>query len=440
MRRMLLMALLLALVAPSGRASAQAFSARRMAMGGVVLAGGGPGSDASNVAYRAVPAAAGSGSGITLPIGLIPVIADPPELDPDQPDFNIYELANLLYNPPWNLQLVSPSAPSSDITIVVAKNRLAVDLGEVKDVFPEGHSRIGVVNGSPAIGFGIRRFFVAVAPLVHYENDLSLNDPLQRAINGEEFQTLTQYAMLDHARGQAAAGVQLGWAGALVKHGDPRGHGGSGLYAGARVKVLRGLAYADADNVVSFTTRDTLFAADPVDVQYTGHFRDTGPEGGRIGRGLDLGAVLLLGGLELGVGVNDVSTRLDWRVRESVVTSDSATGEYVQQVVARDQALTSTVPVTVTANAATRLGRFLVAADVVRGIHATLVHGGAEVWLGRLALRAGASLDANQMAQASGGAGVRRGRFGLDAAVATHSRNLSRERGVELGVGLAFYH
>ncbi|MBI5711474.1 MAG: hypothetical protein HZC42_14405 [Candidatus Eisenbacteria bacterium] len=440
MRRMLLMGVLLALVAASGQAAAQSFSARRMAMGGVVLAGGGPGSDASNVAYRAVSAAAGSGSGITLPFGLIPLIADPPELDPDQPDFNIYELANLLYNPPWNLQLVAPPAPSSDITIVVAKDRLAVDLGEVRDVFPRGHSRIGVVNGSPAIGFGIHRFFVAVAPLVHYENDLSLNDPLQRVIDGEEFRTLTQYAMLDHARGQAAAGVQLGWAGALAKRGDPRERGGSGLYAGARVKVLRGLAYADADNVVSFTTRDTLFAADPVDVHYTGHFRDTGPEGGRIGRGLDLGAVWLVGGLELGVGVNDVATRLDWRVRESIATSDSATGDYVQQVLARDQALTSSVPVTVTANAAARLGRFLVAADAVRGVNATLVHGGAEVWLGRVALRAGANLDANRMAQASGGAGVRFGRFGLDAAVATHSRNLSRERGVELGAGLAFYH
>jgi hypothetical protein len=31
------------------------------------------------------------------------------------------------------------------------------------------------------------------------------------------------------------------------------------------------------------------------------------------------------------------------------------------------------------------------------------------------------------------------GRFGLDLALATNSRNLSHERGLELGAGLAFY-
>ena len=429
----------IALAGWCGLAGAQAFSARRMAMGGVILAGGELGSDAANVAFRAVPRAPNSGSGITLPLGLIPVLADPPQFDPDKPDFNIYEWANLAYNPPWNLQLIAPDTPSNDITVAIGRNHLAVDLGDVKSIFPEDHSKLGSVVNGPSLGIGFRRFFVAAAPLVHYENDLSFNDALRGAVNGEEFRTNTEYTMTDHGRGQAAVGVHLGWAGALMTAGDPRGKG-TGLYAGARVKLMRGLAYAAGDGRVSFATHDTLFAMDPVDVGYAGHYYDAGPDGGRFGRGLDLGAVWLGGGFEAGLGVNDIGTTFDWRVRETVARRDTTTGDYVQDVVATDRPLTSTVPATVTANAAARLGHLTLAADVVRGVNSTTSHAGAEYWFSSLALRAGAYLDPNTLLQYTAGAGLRFGSLGLDLALATNSRNLSRERGLELGAGLSLYH
>jgi hypothetical protein len=214
-----------------------------------------------------------------------------------------------------------------------------------------------------------------------------------------------------------------------------------GFYAGARVKLMRGLAYASTDNSVAFTTADELFGTDPVEVNYVGHHYDTGPEGGRFGRGLDLGAVWMAGGTEAGLGVNDIGTTFDWRVKETITTNDPVTGDYVQQVIARDEPLTSKVPTTAVANAATRIGRFLFAGDVVRGIHVTTGHLGAETWLGKtLALRAGAFMDANELIQYTAGTGLRLGRIGVDLAVASNSRNLSRERGLELGAGLAFYH
>jgi hypothetical protein len=438
MLRRVLLLVLLAAAAGAEPAGAQLLSARRMAMGGVILGGGGPGSDAANVAYRGVPPGPNSASGITLPIGIIPVLSDPPELDPDKPEFNLYELANLAYNPPWNLQLISPDPPANDISIAVGRNHLAVDLGDVTSIFPENHTRAGSILNGPAPGIGIRRVFVAVAPLVYYENDLSFNDELQAAIHGAEVTPNTSYSMHDEAHGIAAAGVHLGWAGPLARRGDPR-HGGTGLYAGARVKLMRGLALGQADNGVAFTTADTLFANDPVDVRYTGHYYDAGPDGGRLGRGLDLGAVWIGGGFEVGLGVNDLDTRFDWRARASVAYSDTTTGEYVQQVIARDRPYSNRVPATISGNVATRLGRFLVAADVVRGVWATTGHLGAETWLGPVPLRAGLCLDANRLVQYTGGSGIRFGSFGLDLALATNSRNLSRERGLELGAGLAFY-
>lgn len=432
--------LIVLLLAPSGNARAQLISARRLAMGSVILTGGGRGNSGRNVAYRAVPAAPATETAFSLPIGLIPFLADLPVFDPKDPGFNVYALTNLLYNPPWNLPLVEPKTPSSDITIAVSKNSLSADLGDIAAIFPKDHSRIAAVTEAPAIAIGVKRIFFGVAPLVEYDNDLHLNDALHGALaEGAAFTPRTEYALFDKARGQVAAGAQIGWAAPVMQRGDPRGDG-AGLYAGVRFKLLRGIAYGDADNVAAFTTRDTLFGTDPVDVSYTGRMRTAGPSDGGLGEGFDLGLVWLAGGLELGVGADNVATRIHWRVREKLAYSDSATGDYVDSTLSEGTAFTSRVPTTVTVSAEKRIGRVLVAADVLTGLHQAQAHLGAELWTGRVAWRAGLSNDANREIQYAGGIGLRMGGVGLDVAVASQSRNLSRERALDLGAGLAFYH
>jgi hypothetical protein len=440
MKRRALAAAVLMLAVANGIAFGQTLNARRTGMGGVLLPGGGPGSDAINVAYHAVPPAPGSASELPLPIGLIPLLADPPTLDPDDADFNVYDLANKLYNPPWNLQLVEPAPPSSDVVVSLGRDYLGVELGEIAGLFPEDRSRFGSVTHLPALGFGVRHFFANVSALAHYQNELRMNDPLYRALaQGAPFRTRTEYALHDDAKGQAAGALQLGWAGAVAGR-ERAGKGDrSGFYVGARAKVLRGLCYADANNQVVFTTEDTLFSNDPVALDYVGHLRTAGPADGGWGQGFDLGAVWVVRGFEIGVGANDLATRVRWNVEESLARRDSATNEIKSTVVARDVALTSEIPPTYTVTAARRFGGTLIAADAVRGLFVTTFHLGAEHWLGPVAVRAGGSLDADRSLQYAGGLGFRFWRLGVDAGVATHSRNLSHERGVELGAGLALY-
>ena len=421
---------------PASRAGAQTFSARRLGMGGVVL--GGAGGSGANVAYRAVPPEPSEPRGISLPLGLIPVLANPPEFNPNRPGFNVYDLANLLYTTPWNLQLTKPDPLSSDITISISQSSLSVDLGDLKQVFPADHSKIGAVVNGPSLGFGVRHFFVGVLPVVQYDNDMSLNPALHAALaDAEPFVPNTQYAMFDKGRAQSAVGAELGFALPLAQSG---GHPAdrSGFYVGARGKLLRGIAYGDADNTAGFTTGDTLFT-NPVDIRYVGRLREAGTADGGWGEGVDLGAVWVTHGIELGVGVNDLDTRIDWKVRESLVSSDSVTGVYTEQVLREQAPFTSRIPSVVTVNAATRLGRLLVAGDVVTGVNNTQGHLGAELWQGQVALRAGTCLDANRLVQGSCGTGLRFGRFGLDVALSSHSRNLSHQRVLELGAGLAFY-
>jgi len=423
---------------PVHAANSQTLDARRTGMGSVSLASGGPSSQTSNVAYRAVPALPHRSAGFSLPIGLIATLSNLPTFDPDDPEFNVYEIANLAYNMPWNLQLTSPTVPSNDIVVSVGRNSLAVELGEVGDIFPEDGSTFGTVSRLPTLGFGVSSFFVGASGLVDFENTLSLSPQLHAALaNGDAFEPNTEYTLYDDARGQAALMFETGWAGALSQSALPDAQG-DGFYAGARIKLLRGMAYADADNDISFATSDTLFSAAPIDFNYQGLIHDAGPDGGGWGTGIDLGAVWVKNGFELGVGVNDIGTKLDWTTRERVALRTGIDNEYEFITIGEDVEVTSKVPVTTTFNVARHFGATLVAADFVRRANQSAFHLGLERWFGMFALRSGIHTGEQQL-QYAGGAGVRLGRVGFDLGVATHNRNLTRERTVELAAGLSFY-
>lgn len=428
-----------ALVAFAGGADAQTFSARRLGMGGVLVPHSG-GSEESNVALRAMPRPVADEASITLPLGLVALLQDKPVLDPDDPEFNAWELANTLFNPPWNLQMGTPDAPSNDITVSIARDRLSVNLGEISSMFPSQSSTLGIQVGGPAFGFGVRGAFAEIAPLVHARNELRMNDALHGVLaDGADFTTRTRYEATNAGLGEAAAGVRLGWAGRVLGVAAGDTSGGPALLVGARVKLLRGLAYGDADHVASFTTGDTLFSDSPVGVDVIGRMRTAGPADGGFGAGFDLGLVWAAPGLQLGVGVNDVSTALDWRVRESVSRRDSVTGEVHNYTTADGVRWTSHVPAVVTAHAAWMGDRHTLAADVVSDEIGTVAHAGLERWWGPFATRAGVRMDRERAVQWSGGLGVKLGRLGLDVAAATHTRNLMREEQSELAVGLGWY-
>ncbi len=428
-----------ALLLTAARADAQTFSTRRLGMGGVLVPHSG-GSEESNVALRAMPQPVRDEASITLPLGIIALLQDKPVLDPDDPEFNAWELANTVFNPPWNLQLGTPEPPSNDITVSIARDRLSVNLGEISTLFPSESSRLSMQVGGPALGVAVRGAFAEAAPLVHARNDLRMNDALHGVLaDGADFTTRTRYELTNSGIGQAGAGVRLGWAGRVLGPAAGDTAGGAALLVGARVKLLRGLAYGDADHVVSFTTGDTLFSDSPVDVDVVGRTRTAGPADGGFGAGFDLGLVWTAPGLQLGVGVNDVSTALNWRVKESVSRRDSTTNEVHNYVVAEDVPWTSHLPAVVTAHAAWLGERHTVAADVVRDEIGTVAHAGVERWWGFVATRAGVRMDREQAVQWSGGLGLKLGRIGLDVAAATHARNLMREEQSEVAVGLGWY-
>lgn len=421
-------------------AHSQIMSARRMAMGGVTLMHGGLGGDATNVAYRAVPAdPRDQVRSFSLPIGVIPVLQDWPSFDPDDSTFNAFRLANLALHLPWNLALTEASEPEGDITLSVARNSLLIDLGTLRDVVPSERVRMAESMRTPALVLGLRQWFVGVSPYAGVRNDFELDDTLRTALrDGAPFLPNTHYGLRDRGTAEAAVQAMVGGAFPLARSGgaDRR----EGLYVGARARLLRGLAYADIDESVRFTTADTLFGSEALDLNLEGRARTATPKGGRLGHGFDAGVVWVTKSLELGLAANDLATSIDWRVEETVTAKDTASGDYKTVTVADGAAFTSTVPASYLLTAATRVGPIYLALDAERDpLEQTSGHVGAEIWHGPVALRAGAWTDSRAEVQVSGGVGLRFGALGIDVAVATNQSNLTRERTLDLGAGLSWY-
>lgn len=449
-----------------GAADAQMLNARRLGMGGVATSDNGA-SRSANIAFRAVPKGEGYGS-IPLPLGLLQFASDTPEFDPDDPDFNIFEILDLVSNPPLTYSLSKPDEVSGDISIFVGRDSLLVDLDDVRRVIPEESMRQGGVYHLFGVGFGIKNFFVQLQPIVHVRNEFDLDPKLRAALrDAEPFVSNTRYGLDDDGVAQAAVAFQAGLAlrafqapaaGASEDaHGvgdedgdppdpralDPRRNRETSLYVGAAPKYLLGMAYGQVSGVGGVTTGDTLFGSgDPVafDMVARTRYAAVGEAGGMgHGYGADVGAVLFWNNFELGVGINDVGSEISWETTlKQHVYSDSL-NEFETTLLAVDEDFTSRIPATTTINVAKRMGPTTIAADLVDNELYTGVHLGAETWLGVFALRGGAYRDSNGRWQVAGGTGVRFGGIGLDLAIASHSRNVEESRATELSASLTLY-
>jgi hypothetical protein len=448
----ILLAALLGVLVPA-RAPSQTLDARRLGMGGVVTSDMGAAADA-NIAFRAVPKGRGHRS-FGLPLGLIQFLANPPQFDTAEPDFNAFELADLVTNPPLTLSIGHSEAPSSDVHIYVAQDSLAIDLEDLRRIVPESSLRNGGVTHLPGIGFGIRRAFVHVGPIVHVQNQFDLEEPFRAVLrDAAPFTTQTRYGLSDLGVAQAAIAFQVGVAQRLLYGGaapgegdegddDPRRNGATALYVGAAPKYLFGLAYGDLRGGGGATTSDTLFGSnDPVAIDAMARTRHAvvgGDGGSGHGFGADVGAVLYYRNFEFGVGLNDLVSTIDWKVTERTHAYDDALDEFVTTPLATDRAFTSRIPVTTTVGVARRIGGTTVAAGVIGGPLSTSLHLGAEKWLGMLAVRAGTYRDSNKNWQVTGGGGVRFGKIGIDLAFASHQRYIEEARAAEMVASLTLY-
>ncbi|MGH7725502.1 MAG: hypothetical protein ACREOU_08735 [Candidatus Eiseniibacteriota bacterium] len=431
-------------------AAAQAYDARSLAMGGIVVSDV-TGSSALNVAYRAVPRYSGAlgYNVIPLPLGVIQTLANPPEFDSSNPNFNVFEIANMVAISPTTIQLIEPEPISDDVIVDIGQDALAIDLGSLQSLFPNDDIKYGLVMNGPNLEFGTSNVFFGVHPQVEAKNSLALDEALQGALGeGEPFVPNTSYGAADDARAQAAFAITAG--GALpvmpprdAPDGDPR-RGGKAVYVGARVKYLRGIALWQATSAGQFTTGDTILGpSTPLRFDYVSEVRQTQDPGFDAGQGfgVDAGVAFFVNKFEIGLGVRDIGTQIRWsNTKLDRYTYDPNTNSNVQTRLETGTDYVVKFPVTGAFNLTWRNEGLTVGGTLERTTNERWIpRAGAEAWFGPAPVRGGLVLDTYRLLQVSAGTGLRLGRIGLDVALATHSRGLTRARGLEMGASIALY-
>jgi hypothetical protein len=412
-------------------------------MGGVVLSDHAGGSE--NVAFEAVPQGPADRRWIPIPLGLVQFVVDPPEFNSNASSYKAFEIANFFLHPPLNIE-IAPSAPSDDIALYEARNSLQVNLGDLRRLIPKDDITVfesihtGWIQRIGETTYGI-------TVIAEIANRFMLDPALQAALGeAAPSQPKTTYGLSDHGRAQAALSFELERSAQVYRrgadpHADPRRDGSTALFVGARAKYLRGVALASADGGATGTTGEEILSENSnVALAADGYIRSSRTLFGGSGGGVDVGVAGFVHGVELGVGVNGVGSSMRWKTDVNRYMFSAEVDSFIHARPVQNEGYTSHLPATETITAAIRPGTRTFALPAQRGVGRWTVQAGAEQMLTPLlALRAGWSLDSVGKVQHSIGAGVRLGPVGVDAGLASTSLTVTRERALEIALGLVLY-
>ena len=399
-----------------------------------------------NAAYRAVPARVGQPSEpkltIPIPLGLVRFFRDHPLLrldedptfNPSSPGFNAVEIVNFALNPPLLYDLSKAPAPTHDAIFTSGRDWFLVDLGEAPKLVPEDPYEIGGTIRPLDPGFGIGGLRVSVMGWAHDDVRLSLGNTMRGFLrDADPLQSNTRYSLLGDATLEFGFAPTVGFAGRLV------GNATAGLYVGGAFHYYLGVGYAQLTSDGGLTTGNTIVRGpNPATADARGLIQYARP-GQAFGHGTggDVGAVLVAGPIEIGVGVNDLGATIIWpdTRRDSVFYRGSGSS----RLVANHLQAKTTLPVSYLANVTCTLGSTTLGADALNGGRGTTVHVGGEHRISVLALRGGVARDPRRRFEFGYGAGLRLGTFSIDAGAWTHTNALSSERAVTMVTSLSIY-
>jgi len=399
-----------------------------------------------NAAYRAVPARVGQPSEpkltIPIPLGLVRFFRDHPLLrldedptfNPSSPGFNAVEIVNFALNPPLLYDLSKAPAPTHDAIFTSGRDWFLVALGEAPKLVPEDPYEIGGTIRPLDPGFGIGGLRVSVMGWAHDDVRLSLGNTMRGFLrDADPLQSNTRYSLLGDATLEFGFAPTVGFAGRLV------GNATAGLYVGGAFHYYLGVGYAQLTSDGGLTTGNTIVRGpNPATADARGLIQYAKP-GQAFGHGTggDVGAVLVAGPIEFGVGVNDIGATILWpdTRRDSVFYRGSGSS----RLVANHLQAKTTLPVSYLANVTCTLGSTTLGADALNGGRGTTVHVGGEHRISVLALRGGVARDPRRRFEFGYGAGLRLGTFSIDAGAWTHTNALSSERAVTMVTSLSIY-
>jgi hypothetical protein len=224
-------------------------------------------------------------------------------------------------------------------------------------------------------------------------------------------------------------------------------------YFGFTAKYIMGWAYADAETRFAIRTLDPVFSTDaPPDVEFEAIVRSSHPEWGTYGPsghgfGLDFGVLTQFDRLEIGVGVQDLYSRVWWEaeVERWRLNQDSneikkktlVPSELYKQKLPRIFMVSFAYRAPFTGRGEVRRDRYTIATNMgVEGGDFAMSVGG-EMYVSSFPLRAGLFNESGKP-QVSFGGGIPLGFMSVDLGFATHNRTLSGKKGMYMATSLRF--
>lgn len=419
-------AFILALFMGLGLTSAQ--GVRSLGMGGLML----PGPDAAvfNPAYAAYP---GAKEELRLPFGLVSLVVNPqtnvfnyflnkPLFDSEFDYLALYD--QLLY---LDSYLINPPEAPDDVKFSIGPGGIVITDGQGNSL-PLNFDR--PASSSPSSIVAAPLFALPIPlPLPGFSASVGLftsadrigltpSNSLRLALAGAPIEADTLYSLTAAGNVKAGLSGQFSYALAFPDFGLGR------LYAGARGEAFYGLAYLEAKAIAS-SQSDANKNLGPTRTRTEVFYVYPG-NGSGLGARIDVGGAYDLGGLVLGVGMNNLLGFVTWQGTEEIRDEN---GGFVQRAASRSQA---GLEPNLFVNAAVPVGPLLLGADW--SVNTGAVHLGGEFSLGPIKLRAGVGYSSGLSTGI--GAGFSIGGVNLDAALTTHTAPLVG--GTVYGIALAF--
>ena len=402
--------------------------ARRSGMGGVLL----PGKDlrAVNPAWNGVKLPH-SNRAIPLPLGIIAGLA----ADTDNQDSFERTVTRLksLY-PVFEVELRPEPDISDDIEIEVGRNFLRIDLGKGKASIPSGGVEADFLSNTGLIGLTSGPLHVGLSAILTTDGNFDVDDSLRGALDGAvPLRSATTYEGVGRLEAQGVLALEMGTTVKLSQL-DPGGPSAGVVYAGAGIKGLMGLGYADTRLDVDLATGDPIFDPnDPLDVTYRADLRFN--QGVGWGVGFDMGLAFIQGPWLAGVSIENIAAKIHWDTEHRIEELTPA-GDAVSTTLGTGERVTSKIPVVWMANGGWVTETWMLLTDIRVQQEKVNWHGGVERRFSVLAARGGLSWAEGKGFQGAVGAGVGLGKFSFDVSLRTHPYLYSKGRGLYLGASL----
>ncbi len=436
----------------SGDLSGFIMNARRVGMGGAFLCHDGD-AVVCNPAYLALPQP-DTPLSLPLPLGLLQLWNNFPVLNPDDPDFDPIYITNLLLNPPFHLQVLTPeyTTTEANVTVDISEDLLLIDLGDLQTYIPTEPVETGILSfRSPRLGKRFGNWSFSIAPLLIGEGNVSLSDNLTSALaEAEAFEANSRYDVF--ADGNMAVMASIN-----ASHGRRLPFNLLGkdnpIYLGGTAKYLLGWAYVDTKTEVAIITGDPVFDTDePPDLEFTSIIRSSHPEWGTYspsgtGFGFDMGLLAEVDRVRVGFGIQDVYSRITWEAEVERWKLNETTNEIKKKTLVPFEYYRQRIPQTYTISLAyvntpfrkeaKQEEGYIIASNIDLQGGDVYLNLGSEVYVHSFPVRTGIFTETGKL-QVSFGTAIPVYFATLDLGFATHNRTLSGKKGLYMASSLRF--